>query len=300
MRRPFVVFIAAIAASAAIAPAAANAVTPSPRIVGGTATAIETVPWQAQVKVKLGAETPDAKYQVCGGVIYDATHVLTAAHCVYDDVAKVFARNVLFIPDQVASGTRTDTDCTNDDLGCWAPSFGVVDTDWTTRTFPNNVAWDYAYYIVPTTGAHRGTDAGTESLEQAVGTLGIDFTPPDVNVANSSVDRTTALGYSYSQDPNFMYCAEDMTTEGKDNWWLPNCGLSGGASGGPWIQPFDTVNGSGPIISVNSWGYTNQPGMAGPKLSGTSASCIYTAAKNATIGLAYTDGNAGVAVTSCP
>ena len=54
------------------------------------------------------------------------------------------------------------------------------------------------------------------------------------------------------------------------NFWLPNCGLSGGSSGGPWVQPF--TNGNGTIISVNSWGYTNQPGMAGPKLSGTSAS----------------------------
>jgi hypothetical protein len=92
------------------------------------------------------------------------------------------------------------------------------------------------------------------------------------------VDRTHALGYSYSQDPNFMYCAEDMTTNGTANWFLTNCGLSGGASGGPWIQPFDTTTGSGPIISVNSWGYTGgKPGMAGPKLSGTSASTLFDA-----------------------
>ena len=33
------------------------------------------------------------------------------------------------------------------------------------------------------------------------------------------------------------------------------------------------------IISVNSWGYTTSPGMAEPKLSGTSAACVFTAAK---------------------
>jgi hypothetical protein len=104
-----------------------------------------------------------------------------------------------------------------------------------------------------------------------------------VEVADSSSDRTTALGYSYSEDPKFMHCAQDMTTEGTANWWLANCGLSGGASGGPWIQPFDTATGSGPIISVNSWGYTDQPGMAGPKLVGTSAKTLFDAVNGGTL-----------------
>ncbi len=221
-----------------------------------------------------------AGYVCSGTVVQDSRSgqsvILTAAHCVYDDVNKVFARNVLFIPDQAATtGAGTDTDCTNDRLGCWAPSFGVVDTDWTTRTFPDNIPWDYAYYVVPD-GTHRGTGTPQDSLETVAGTLTADFTAPDVDLAGTT-DRTTALGYSYSDDPDFMYCAEDMTTEGADNWWLPNCGLSGGASGGPWVQPLDTATGTGPVISVNSWGYTNQPGMAGPKLVGTSAKALFDA-----------------------
>ena len=128
---------------------------------------------------------------------------------------------------------------------------------------------------VPATGAHLGTSGSSESLETAAGTLGISFDQPQVDVSGSDADRTTALGYSYSDDPNFMYCAEDMTTEGTDNWWLPNCGLSGGASGGPWVQPMS--GGAGPVISVNSWGYTDQPGMAGPKLVGTSAKALFDA-----------------------
>ena len=260
----------------------------------GDSTVVTNSAWRGGAVEKAAGriyfEMPDAKAAsgwagyVCSGTVVtdgasDRSIILTAAHCVYDDVAKVFARNVLFIPDQVASGTRTDTNCANDAYGCWAPTYGVVDTDWTTRTFPDNIPWDYAYYVVPTTGRHQGTDAGSESLESAVGTLGIDFTAPDVNVANSSIDRTTALGYSYSQDPNFMYCAEDMTTSGTANWFLPHCGLSGGASGGPWIQPFNTATGSGSVISVNSWGYSNgSPGMAGPKLSGSSAQNLFAGA----------------------
>ena len=93
--------------------------------------------------------------------------------------------------------------------------------------------------------------------------MGLSYSQPSHDT-NDNSDFTYALGYSYNADPNFMYCAEDMTTiNGTINWWLPSCGLTGGSSGGPWVQAMS--GGSGPIISVNSWGYTNSPGMAGPK-----------------------------------
>ena len=76
-----------------------------------------------------------------------------------------------------------------------------------------------------------------------------------------------------------MYCAQGLGTNGTANWWLSKCRLTGGSSGGPWIQPLDTVSGRGPVISLNSWGYVGGPGMAGPKLSGTTASCVYEAAE---------------------
>ena len=243
----------------------------------------------------------------------DRSVILTAAHCVYDDANKAFARNVLFIPDQAGtSGSGTDLNCDNDPLGCWVPSFGVVHTNWTTSTFPDNIPWDYAYYVVEVTGAHAGS--GTEeSLEKAAGTLSINFgNPPhhdDGTAGASTSDFTYGLGYSYNDDPNFMYCADDMTTEGADNWWLPNCELSGGSSGGPWIQPMDTTGdgptGDGPVISVNSWGYIGSPGMAGPKLHGTSTStssaeCVFgTAQSTMWSAVPSTDGDAGVAV-NCP
>jgi hypothetical protein len=217
---------------------------------------------------------------VCSGTAVTDTAgsvsiVLTAAHCVYDDANKAFARNVLFIPNQAGTtGSGTDRTCANDPLGCWAPSHGVVDSDWSSRTWPNNIPWDFAYYVVPTSGAHTpGFTSVSDSLEQAAGTLGIQFTPPSVG------DYTHALGYSYSEDPKLMYCAESMATEGSANWWLSQCGLSGGSSGGPWIQPMNTSTGSGPVVSINSWGYSNQPGMAGPKLSGTSAECLFADAQ---------------------
>jgi hypothetical protein len=249
---------------------------------------------------------------VCSGTVAtdttsDRSIILTAAHCVYDDNYKAFARNVLFIPNQAGTtGAGTDTNCNNDPLGCWVPSFGVVDVDWTTRKFPDNIKWDYAYYVVETSGAHSGPITVSESLEAAAGSLPIDFTTPfyDDNTTNGAgaPDYTHALGYSYSDDPNLMYCAEDMTTEGAVNWWLPSCNLSGGSSGGPWVQSM--VDGDGLIISVNSWGYTTAPGMAGPQLDRTTASRVFDIAGCADFSVgSQGDGYAGVAVTSttnCP
>ncbi len=228
------------------------------------------------------AESTWGGYVCSGTVATDATTgrsiIITAAHCVYDDEHKVFARNVIFIPNQAGTtGTRTDLDCTNDPLGCWTPSFGVVDVNWTTRTFPANIPWDYAYYVVPDTGAHTAGLSGASTgdiLDSAVTPL-----TPKFQAAATQTAYTHALGYSYSEDPKFMYCAQGLGTESSyQDLWLGSCGLSGGASGGPWVQPMDLSTGTGPIISVNSWGYTNQPGMAGAPLAGTSASCVFTKA----------------------
>jgi hypothetical protein len=241
-----------------------------------------------------GRKPPTWVAYVCSGTVVidprlNASIILTAAHCVYDDVSKVFARNVIFIPNQAGSGTPTDSNCGNDVMGCWSPSLGVVDKNWTTRTFPNNVEWDYAYYVVPTTGAHEGAASPSDSLEDSVHELPLPFTAPQVDVL------THALGYSYSDDPNFMYCSEPLATASAVNWWLGSCELTGGSSGGPWIQPMDPDTGSGEIRSVNSWGYTNQPGMAGPFLD-ASADCTFKVAAGLTTGN-FTSATGGLIAT---
>lgn len=134
----------------------------------------------------------------------------------------------------------------------------------------------------------------------AAGSLAANFATSPLHDVAGTGDFSHALGYSYSEDPNFMYCAEDMTINGSANWWLPACGLSGGSSGGPWVQPLDVEAGSGPIVSVNSWGYINLPGMAGSKLSGTSAACVFAVAKTVDLpGRKPLDGTAGTAAV-CP
>jgi hypothetical protein len=249
---------------------------------------------------------------VCSGTVIDdaaggRSVILTAAHCVYDDANKAFARNMLFIPNQDATtGSGTDGNCSNDPIGCWVPSFGVVDDNWTRRRFPDNVAWDYGYYVVNDSGAHVGAIAPAEALDSAVasgyaGNMSQHFAAvlvDDGDPGVRSADFTHGLGYSLSDDPNFMYCADDMTVESDVNWWLPVCGLSGGSSGGAWIQPIG--GGNGPIISVNSWGYTGSPGMAGPRFDNSSVDCIFVIATTESfLSVSMANGEAGVKVV-CP
>jgi hypothetical protein len=238
---------------------------------------------------------------VCSGTVVNDENVAgrsiiqTAAHCVYDDANKAFARNVLFIPNQAGTSVAgTDRTCSNDPIGCWSTWFGVVDVNWTTRTFPNNKAWDYAYYVVRDTLAYQpGLTTVNQVLDAAVTPVGISFQLPQFGVSGNPVDYTHAIGYSYSDDPNLMYCAEDLTDLDAANWWLPACGLSGGSSGGPWMQPLFNNTSLGSLVSVNSWGYTTGPGMAGPKLFGTSAQSVFACAKSGNGPSAAGDGNAG-------
>jgi len=51
-----------------------------PAIVGGTAISVTQTPWQVFLVSNLGG----GRTYACGGSILDATHVVTAGHCVYD------------------------------------------------------------------------------------------------------------------------------------------------------------------------------------------------------------------------
>ena len=92
------------------------------------------------------------------------------------------------------TGTGTDLNCSNDPMGCWAPAFAVVDVNYTATTFPNNNAWDYAFYVVSDTGAHTaGFSAGVEdALDAATGSLGLSFSAPAHDASNNT-DVTAAL-----------------------------------------------------------------------------------------------------------
>jgi V8-like Glu-specific endopeptidase len=67
-----------------------SAVSVTPRIVGGSDTTLAEHPWQ--VSVYFGSSQP-----VCGGVILDRWHVLTAAHCLLDSAGQVEPASSIFV-----------------------------------------------------------------------------------------------------------------------------------------------------------------------------------------------------------
>ncbi|HEV7754049.1 MAG TPA: serine protease [Baekduia sp.] len=73
-----VLVLLAVLLTAVPATSASAAVPVTSRVVGGVPTTATDVPWQALVR--------PGPY-LCGGSVLDATHVLTAAHCVYDSVS---------------------------------------------------------------------------------------------------------------------------------------------------------------------------------------------------------------------
>ena len=226
---------------------------------------------------------------VCSGTLIndgeklsDRSIILTAAHCVYDDVRKAFAESAIFIPNQAATtASRTDADCSNDPEGCWVADFGVVSVDWTTAVFPNNIPWDYAYYALGTNADpnYFSNDGHPDPADSVVEPMEVSFATAPL------ATYTRALGYSYSDDPNFMYCGEPVTGSSYDGLLLRNCALSGGSSGGPWSQSEDADLGLGPVISVNSYGPSRgKKYMGGPRLDNNDAECLFTKAKSASVG----------------
>ena len=217
--------------------------------------------------------------------------IQTAAHCAYSDVMKTFATKAIFIPDQSSTtGDESDFNCRNDRYGCWHLSFAVVAEGWTTSHFPENVPYDYAYYVAfddPATHSGGWEDGLTGLLDVDIQSMKIDFDTDLHESSDENNDFIYSIGYSADRDPSLRHCAMEHTTifgvDWYENFWLDNCAMTGGASGGPWMVNMDT-DGVGTLVSVNSWGFAHRIGMAGPSLrtsSGSLAECLYNKAKDA-------------------
>jgi hypothetical protein len=85
---------------AALLAVPAQAATITPRVWGGTEAAADSVPFQVALFVK----TSDSRGWFCGGVVRDATHIITAAHCTKDPDTQVAAPASAF---QVLAGATS-------------------------------------------------------------------------------------------------------------------------------------------------------------------------------------------------
>lgn len=257
-------------------------------------TFVDEAAWEGEGLVQYAVgriyfESYGVDYACTGTVVKDnktgRSLVFTAAHCVWDDIDGVFGTNVIFIPnrdavhDLVGFVDDYHRRCDEDPCGCWTLSGGVVHDLWPDTPWPQRLRYDYGFYVVDDVGSHQGADCGSDALDIAVEPM--EFA---VGEETKSVFMTN-FGYSLSFNPDFRYCAEETMTKqptpGLDTIWMDTCGLSGGASGGPWMTEFDTKTGKGKVVSTNSWSYSTRAGMGAPFIDESEARCLINAARDA-------------------
>lgn len=196
--------------------------------------------------------------------------VLTAGHCVYDEEngngsLAGFATNWMFIPQFDSKPTYT---CENTEYGCWTARALVARREFATAGGFTTTAthYDWGFAVVGAGGL-----SGTAQLDATVGTFATTFSGMN---GNTVVD---AFGYPAAQKyhgSDLVYCQGPIgfdSLAGNGTYKLA-CGMTGGSSGGPWFSGFAQPDGSstgdsGTIQSLNSYGYSGQSNMYGPKFN---------------------------------
>jgi hypothetical protein len=168
--------------------------------------------------------------------------VLSAGHCVHAGSNGAFVTNWIFYPGWNGAPHPT--------LGAWTATDLFTTAGWATGATSFD---DDAGFAVVTGGA------GQPSLEATLS--GAGGTVPGIAFSTTS-GTSYAFGYPASKrykGNTLTYCA-GPTRERYDghNTLALACDMTGGSSGGPWLQPFS--NGTATtdaIISVNSYGYAS-------------------------------------------
>ena len=202
--------------------------------------------------------------------------VVTAGHCVYDEVADVFATNWVYMP---RFDTAPTYDCAANPNGCWAARALVIHHGFADQESFNGttVQFDWGFAVVSTGGPPGQAD----QLDARYGSYALDagsFPAPNPGYAFGY-----PAGGKYSPGLDLVYCKGAIGSDpfnGNLNWKI-GCDMTGGSSGGPWLK--DTSNPGtteGQVFSVNSYTYSGVKAMHGPKFN-ANTSASYNAAKNA-------------------
>jgi hypothetical protein len=202
-----------------------------------------------------------------------------------DEYSKEWGTYYMFTPKQDDGGADgTDGLCHNDPYGCWIPQAGFVDTRWGSNPWDDIIGIDYGILVVSDEGRHiQGALEGTPDAlskvrkdndpNQPFIRRSIDFWNK-LGLKDDGSQHGNFLGYTYAFDPDLRYCHQDIYGSAwpiGEIWIKFDCGLEGGASGGPAVTDPD-----GKLYSdVSAKGeYEGYKYNLGPKLDHSTVSCL--------------------------
>jgi hypothetical protein len=199
-------------------------------------------------------------YHVCSASIVTEgvsgrSIVLTAAHCAYDETNGKPALSWMFIPNYDAKptslSTSSDAFCDTTEWGCWT-AFALVGHDGFALAgeFSDQaVAHDFAFAVLGL-GGHGYNGGNGELVEDTVnGSWPIGFTSDAVE---GTVD---GFGYPAAQKykgKDLVYCegTPDVDPRTSGATYKLACNMTGGSSGGPWLEGFDADTNAGTLTSL--------------------------------------------------
>jgi hypothetical protein len=217
--------------------------------------------------------TMNGKNYVCSGAVVTDTRldyslVLTAGHCAYDQTARLFATNWLFVP--AYDLTPNPSSCSVTVYGCWTASALVVHSGFAGAGGFTSAATtrDWAFAVIGSGGKSNS------QLDVTVGSF------PLTTTSLSTGWTAVAFGYPAAAPYNgqdLIYCAGAAGQDSSNanlTWSLP-CTMTGGSSGGPWMSGFSVDRGA--LSSVNSYRYSGSTNMYGPKFNTYTTSTLNAA-----------------------
>ena len=185
-------------------PAFANA---TPRIVGGKKVAIKDYPFQVALLSSNATPDDEWRYQFCGGSILDATHVITAAHCVFDSLVAGQAAP----PGTLEVLARTDVlaDPSGPSPASTEQHVPVIATSFDPQYDPNRTDHDAAILTL----AGPGITLDDPALAKPISILGdTSFAAAGDPVDVSGWGNTEQEDPDFSTSPNYPYDLNAVTT----------------------------------------------------------------------------------------